>query len=105
MMPVSIVAVPESIGSAVLGAHDLLATAGIAWSAMVDGGPLNPLYRPAIVSAGGGALACFNGTVIGTHKALHEVASTRPAAAYRACEVAPGNVRRRGGARRVEGRL
>jgi transcriptional regulator GlxA family with amidase domain len=76
MTQVSIVAIPESVASAVLGAHDLLGTAGIAWSAMVDHGPFKPLYKPAIVSARRGSLTCFNGTVIHPHRTLEQVAST-----------------------------
>lgn len=76
MIRVSVLAVSESIGSAVLGAHDLLATAGIAWSAMVDHGPFKPLYKPAIVAPRRGSLTCFNGTVIHPHKTLGDVEAT-----------------------------
>jgi transcriptional regulator GlxA family with amidase domain len=76
MKRVSILAIPESIASAALGAHDLLATAGIAWSAMVDHGPFKPLYKPAIASARRGSLTCFNGAVIHPHKTFGDIAAT-----------------------------
>lgn len=74
---VGILAFPEATASVIYGMYDLFMSAGRDWGVVVDGRPGEPLFRPRVVSAQGGAFVAGNGVRIVPDAALEDAGCPR----------------------------